>query len=60
MKSDCVIPIHEIVKILELKPAKFIGIVPFFHFPIGLRMIDARLDMFDFIYCILKYLNDTK
>ena len=27
----------------------FIGIIPFFNFSIGLRMINARFDMFDFI-----------
>ena len=49
MKSNCIIPIHEIVKILKLKPVKFISVVPFFHFSIGLRMINASFDMFDFI-----------
>ena len=50
MKSNCIIPIHEIVKILELKPVKFISIVPFFDFSIGLRMINASFDMFDLIF----------
>ena len=49
MKSNCIIPIHEIVKILEPKPVKFISIVPFFQFSIGLRMLDASFDVFDFI-----------
>jgi len=50
MESNCIIPIHEIVKIFELKPVKFIGIVPFFNFSIGLRMIYARFNMCDFIF----------
>ena len=49
MKSNCIIPIHEIVKILEPKSVKFISIIPFFQFSIGLRMLDAGLDVFDFI-----------
>jgi len=47
---DRIIPIHEIVKIFELKSFSFIGIVPFFQFPIGLRVVDARLDMSYFIF----------
>ena len=49
MKSNCIIPIHEIVKILEPKPVTFISVVPFFQFSIGLRMLDASFDVFDFI-----------
>ena len=49
MKSNRIIPIHKIVKIFELKPLDFISIIPFFNFSIGLMMINARFDMFDFI-----------
>ena len=49
MKPNCIIPIHEFVKILIPKPVKFISIIPFFQFSIGLRMLDASFDMFDFI-----------
>jgi len=49
VKSNFIIPIHRIVKIFELKPVNFISIIPFFNFSIGLRMINARFDMFDFI-----------
>ena len=49
MESNCIIIIHEIVKILEPKPVMFISIVPFFQFSIGLWMLDASFDVFDFI-----------
>jgi len=49
MKSNCIISIHEIVKILEPKSVKFISIIPFFQFSIGLRMLDAGFDVFDFM-----------
>ena len=49
MKSNCIIPIHEIVKIIEPKPVEFISVVPFFEFSIGLRMLDASFDVLDFI-----------
>ena len=50
MKSNCVIPIHEIVKILKPKPVEFISVIPFFQFSICLRMLDASFDVFDFIH----------
>jgi len=50
MKSNCIISIHEIVKILEPKPINFACIIPFFNFSIGMRMIDARLNVFDLIF----------
>ena len=49
MKSNCIIPIQEIVKIIEPKPIMFISVVPFFQFSICLRMLDASFDVFDFI-----------
>ena len=49
MKSNCIIPIHEIVKIFEPEPVEFISVIPFLQFSIGLRMLDASFDMFDFI-----------
>ena len=49
MKSNCIVPIHEIVKILEPKPVKFISVIPFFQFSIGLRMLDSSFDVFNFI-----------
>ena len=49
MKSNCITPIHEIVKILEPKTVEFISVVPFFEFSIGLRMLDASFDVFDLI-----------
>ena len=49
MKSNCIIPIHEIVKILEPKPVTFISVIPFFQFSSCLRMLDASFDVFDFI-----------
>ena len=49
MESDCVIPIHEIVKTIEPKPIAFVSIVPFFQFSICLRMLDASFDVLDFI-----------
>jgi hypothetical protein len=41
MKSNGIIPIHEIVKILEPKSVTFISVIPFFQFSIGLRMPHA-------------------
>jgi hypothetical protein len=49
VESNCIIPIHEIVKSIEPKPVMFVSIVPFFQFSIGLRMLDASFDVFDFI-----------
>ena len=49
MESNCIIPIHEIVKILKPKPAIFVSIVPFFQFSIGLRMLDASFNVFNII-----------
>lgn len=49
MKSNCIIPIHEFVKILKPIPVMFVSIVPFFQFSICLRMLDASFDVFDFI-----------
>ena len=48
MVTHIIIPIHEIVKILESRPVIFVSIVPFFKFAIGLRMIHPRFDMLDF------------
>ena len=47
MKSNYIIPIHEIVKIFEPEPVEFISVIPFLQFSIGLRMLDARFDVMD-------------
>jgi len=46
----CVVPIHEFVKILELKSIFLVRIVPFFDFAIRLRMLDASFDVLDIIF----------
>ncbi len=44
-----VIPIHEIVKIIESRPVSFVGIIPFLERAIALRMLDSSFDMPDLI-----------
>jgi len=50
MEPYSVIPIHEIVKIIEPRPVLFIGIVPFFELAITLRMFDPCFDMLNIIH----------
>ena len=45
-----VVPIHEFVKILKLESIFLVRIVPFFDFTIGLRMLNACLDVVDIIF----------
>ena len=45
-----VVPIHEFVKILELKSIFFVRVVPFFDFTIRLGVLDATLDVLDIIF----------
>jgi hypothetical protein len=50
MKPNCIIQIHEIVKILESKPVKFISIIPSFFSSIDLRTVQLiqRKDLSDY------------
>jgi hypothetical protein len=47
MITNGVVPIHKIVKILELEPMFFVKIIPFFDFAIGLGMLKSGFDMLD-------------
>lgn len=49
MEPYRVIPIHEIVKIIEPTPVLFVGIIPFLELAIALRMFDPGFDMLDLI-----------
>ena len=49
MEPSRIIPIHEIVKIIEPRYVLFVGIIPFFELAIALRMFDTGFDMFDLI-----------
>ena len=42
MEPDCVVPIHEIVKIIESKSVLFVSIIPLFNFAIDLRAFNWR------------------
>ena len=50
MEPYRVIPIHEIVKIIEPRPVLFVGIIPFFELAITLRMFDPCFDMLNIIH----------
>ena len=50
MKSHRIIPIHEIVKIIEPKPVPFVRIVPFFIFAIHLRSLNRGHYVSNFVF----------
>ena len=48
---DCLVPIHEIVKILEPDSILFVRIIPFLKFAICLRMFYPAFYMLDAGFC---------
>jgi len=49
MEPDCIIPIHEFVKIIKPRSILFVRIIPFFDFAINLRAFNWRQYVNDFI-----------
>jgi len=42
VEPDCIIPIHEIVKIIKSKSVLLVSIIPFLNFAVDLRALNRR------------------
>ena len=55
MVPDCVVPVHEIVKIFEPISILFVCVVPFLKFAICLRMFYPTFYMLDAVFVFARY-----